>query len=219
MPFGDEDFEITYQRWIQSHLNARVLEYSTVHSLKVFCGTWNVNARRFDSSQGDDLSEWLLPNGCDIYAISLQEIVPLNVTNVVISSEQTQEAVKYWIHLLYSLLNDHVSSDGSYVLLREEHMSGLMMAIFVKESLIPHIKDIRSASVRTGMFHVLGNKGGLAIRMTVFDSNCCFVAMSVQVSVMQPSSMGISSSIMCIDPASSSGMAETPDSEDTADIT
>ena len=132
MPFGDEDFETTYQRWIQSHLNARlqwklqiiyttycwvifkftfrVLEYSSVHSLKVFCGTWNVNARRCDSSQGDDLSEWLLPNGCDIYAISLQEIVPLNVTNVVISSEQTQEAVKYWIHLLYSLLNDHSSS-------------------------------------------------------------------------------------------------------------
>ncbi len=143
------------------------MEYSTVHSLKVFCGTWNVNARRCDS-QGDDLSEWLLPNGCDIYALSLQEIVPLNVTNVVISSEQTEEAVKYWIHLLYNLLNYQRNSgrlikvlcntlvifnnllDGTYVLLREEHMSGLMIAIFVKESILPNIKDIRSVAVRTG---------------------------------------------------------------------
>ena len=29
-------------------------------------------------------------------------------------------------------------------------MSGLMIAIFVKESILPNIKDIRSVSVRTG---------------------------------------------------------------------
>ena len=34
-----------------------------------------------------------------------------------------------------------------------------------------------------GMFHVLGNKGGLAIRMTVFDSNCCFVGCHFHASV------------------------------------
>ena len=30
-------------------------------------------------------------------------------------------------------------------------MSGLMMAVFIKESLLPNIKDIRSVSIRTGL--------------------------------------------------------------------
>ena len=41
------------------------------------------------------------------------------------------------------------------MLLREEHMSGLMIAIFVKESILPNIKDIRSVAVRTGTSFIL----------------------------------------------------------------
>ena len=83
----------------------RLSDYSNIYSLRIFCGTWNVNAKRCDNDS-TDISEWLLPNGCDIYVISLQEIVQLNVTNVVVSNEQTDDAVKYWIHKLYTLLNE-----------------------------------------------------------------------------------------------------------------
>ena len=56
----------------------------------------------------------------------------------------------------------------------EKYMVGLLVIVFVKESLYSDIKDIRSSSLGCGLAN-LGNKGGVCIRMTVFDSSICFV--------------------------------------------
>jgi hypothetical protein len=135
LPGSQENLEVTYRKWIQGHIKSRsvlfirivtefiilpcrrITEYSQLQEVKIFCGTWNVNSRRVNEDF-DDLSEWIIPNTCDIYAMTLQEIVQLNVTNVLLSSDSTEDAVNYWIKKFSGVLNEKCSShqEGKYLL-------------------------------------------------------------------------------------------------------
>lgn len=67
--------------WLIGHFRVyREAEYISSTTVDIFCGTWNVAAKKPDDI---DLSEWLLEEGkarANLYVVGFQEIVDLNGT-------------------------------------------------------------------------------------------------------------------------------------------
>ena len=138
----------------------------------MFCGTWNVNAKKQDG----DLHEWLLPNGptvnVDIYAIGFQEMVDLNAMNVIADNSKSQQRSVFWSDKIAECLE---KTGVKYQPVAVKYLVGLLICVFAKETLIPHIKDVRTTSLGVGIMGILGNKGGVSVRMWIHDSSVCFV--------------------------------------------
>ena len=56
-----------------------------------------------------------------------------------------------------------------------KQLVGMLLCIFVKENMLANISDIKSSSTGVGLMGMMGNKGGVAIRFTYFDTSICFV--------------------------------------------
>ncbi|CBJ29438.1 conserved unknown protein [Ectocarpus siliculosus] len=70
-----------------------------------------------------------------------------------------------------------VSDEGTtFVLVAKEHLVGTWLAVFVRASMLKQVSDVRSATVSAGMMGVMGNKGGVGIRLRLRDSSLCFVS-------------------------------------------
>lgn len=154
----------------------RVLEYSDVSKINICCGSWNVNSKPLPEPY--DISEWLSLRGnpyADIYAISLQEMVDLNMMNVVLVSSTSDEMSVLWTQKILDTLNNMTGGDN-YVLIGERHMVGLLGAVFAKRSVAGFITDFRSTVVYTGGYGTTGNKGGIAMRFDLKDSGMCFIS-------------------------------------------
>lgn len=151
----------------------RASEYSDITNITICCGTWNVNTRLLSDSC--DMKQWLLHQlhqAADIYAITLQEIVDLNVMNVVVNSKGSDEMALYWQKQIFATI---LESGQEYRQVFEKHMVGLQVLLFVKAVHLPHIHDIRSIVTYTGGYGVTGNKGGISVRFDFHDSPLCFI--------------------------------------------
>ena len=86
-----------------SHLIfASSIEFFPIHT---FCGTFNVNGKKTN-----DVDEWLFDDGplADVYAIGLQELVDLNVTNIVVDDPQND--VRVFLYFL-AMFNAYFSNE------------------------------------------------------------------------------------------------------------
>jgi len=88
--------------WIYTQISARAKEFTQYRNVRIFLGTWNVNAKGKD----EPLDSWLCadwgPNGensPDIIAIGLQEMVDLNAVNVAVDNKSAQKIRLGWIGL------------------------------------------------------------------------------------------------------------------------
>ena len=145
-------------------------------------GTWNVNAKGKD----EGLDEWICsdwgPNGeyaPDVVAVGFQEIVDLNAVNVAVDNK-TQQRSQYWTDRLRATLNapHRLQNDPErrgYVLLMQRSMVGLLVCVFVKAPHRTRVKYIAADSVGVGVMGMMGNKGGVSVRVQFYDSTLCFV--------------------------------------------
>uniref|UniRef100_A0A9J2P640 phosphoinositide 5-phosphatase n=1 Tax=Ascaris lumbricoides TaxID=6252 RepID=A0A9J2P640_ASCLU len=161
----------------------RAGEVVDVVPLTVFVGTWNVNGGKnmhnIAFRNQAPLTEWLFPNEqlisvnesnfhADIVAIALEEIIDLNASNIMKASTTNQ---RLWCDGLRKAL----LTKGKYVLLGCEQLVGVCLFVFVKPHLAPFIRDVAIDSVKTGMGGAAGNKGSIALRMTIYATSVCFV--------------------------------------------
>jgi hypothetical protein len=51
----------------------------------------------------------------------------------------------------------------------------MLLILYVKTDLIPHVTDVVSSSEGTGILGKMGNKGGVSIRLKLHNSTFCFV--------------------------------------------
>ena len=144
----------------------------------MFCGTWNVNGKILE----DGLLQWLCPpnsvfvdgNGApnsDIYIVGFQEMVDLNVVNVA-SDSKSQQRSQYWQEKLAECLN---SKGVKYTQILARHLVGLLLCVLVKDTALPYVRDVRGATAGVGVMGVMGNKGGVSVRFTLYDSSICIV--------------------------------------------
>jgi inositol polyphosphate 5-phosphatase INPP5B/F len=130
-----------------------------------------VNAKKQDGS----LQDWILPRDspvADIYAVGFQEIVDLNAMNVAINSSETVKKTQFWHDKIAECLD---SSKIRFTLVMEKALVGLLLCVYVKTDLLPHVMDVRSASLGVGLMGMMGNKGGVSVRLSLYDSSLCFV--------------------------------------------
>jgi phosphatidylinositol-bisphosphatase len=116
----------------------------------------------------------LLPDSqpiADVYAIGFQEIVDLNAVNVAMDGK-SQKASQFWQEKLFLCLN---RSGTKYTMVLTKHLVGILLCIFVKESLLPDLHDVRSTNVSCGVMGMIGNKGAVCIRLCLYDTTICFI--------------------------------------------
>lgn len=172
------------QLWVEDAMKKREHEFTDLQNVTIFNGTYNVNSKKEDG----DLRDWLFPHQnsglktADIYAIGFQEIVDLNAVNVAVDGSKTSSRAQYWEEKLNEALNARQTDDASsfrekYVMITSKHLIGLLLCVFVNEKYVTNgdVSDVRSTSTAVGILGVMGNKGGVCIRMNVFESSLCFV--------------------------------------------
>lgn len=172
--YNSEAVRSINQKWFDDHMKNRVSEFTKTVNASIFCGTWNVNAKKHESS----LNEWLLPQAgykmmADVYVIGFQEIVDLNAINVALDSSKTLQRAQFWRDKISECLNPTI--DHGYHFIMDKFLVGLFICIFVRSSIAPHVKDVRSAHLGVGIMGMMGNKGGVSIRLNLYDSSICFV--------------------------------------------
>lgn len=140
-------------------------EYATKKGVQLFLGTYNVCAQ---PAQRLDL--WLNQAvGADIVVLSFQEIVPLTAQQMLSSAA---EPMRFWETMALDALN---TGDEPYIVLRSELLFATSVLLLVRESMLPNVRNVEGATKKTGFRGMSGNKGGIAVRMDVFDTDLCVV--------------------------------------------
>lgn len=141
------------------------------HSLDIFIGTWNVAGQQPPT----EISSWLFPNeqrggeGVDMYVLGFQEIVDLNATNMIIDRAAAIRAAKGWRCLISDTLGQKYSE------LKSHQLGGILLCVFVKRELRDDIRHVSKQTVCRGIMNCGANKGGVGIRMKLYDSDVCFI--------------------------------------------
>ncbi|XP_061365635.1 type IV inositol polyphosphate 5-phosphatase 6-like [Gastrolobium bilobum] len=175
-----------------------------INKLRIFVGTWNVGGKNPVGSLAVDLDEWLnLKNAADIYVLGFQEIVPLKTLTVI--GGEDPAVGKSWNQLIGRALNDkfgccswmtpmvnssisgdendkcleNPSSEGSkYRLVASKKMVGVFISVWLREEVMRKycVSKVRVCSVACGVMGYLGNKGSVAVSMSIEGTSFCFVA-------------------------------------------
>lgn len=175
--FDREAKQLMRQQWLKTEMKTRKHLYTDPEPLSLFCGTYNVNGKANLGSE--TLDEWLFPNQYqsvkhDMYIIGFQEIVELNPVNVAMDL-QGPERTQYWMNHITSCLTKHSSAEFEYTKVGEKNLVGVMMCVFIKKSLLPIIKDVRWATNAVGVMGIMGNKGGVTCRFSLYSTSVCVV--------------------------------------------
>ena len=139
---------------------------STV-GLKVFSGTWNVGER--PPGRKEELNGWLgFGRECDVVSVAAQECD--------YKPRRPFESCEVdWFHAVYEVLNDKQVGDEKYVMVDGITMWQMRLVVFVKVKHANKVSDVVSFQEATGIAHVGGNKGGVAIGFKFMESPMLFV--------------------------------------------
>ncbi|CAK4731609.1 unnamed protein product [Aphanomyces euteiches] len=160
-------------------LHLRASEFTEVKDMNLWTGTFNVNAKKPVSvAECAKLLYWLRVNqedktAPDVVAVGFQEIVDLNAVNVVVNNMSGPRSSQ-WEESFLTALNSYVS-DQAYDVIMNKHLVGILLLVFVKRVHFPFVSDVLGSTAGVGIMGMMGNKGGVAIRMKLYDSTICFV--------------------------------------------
>lgn len=172
--------------WVKQQLRLRQNAYTVLRKTRIATGTWNVNAKKpLAPSESAQLVQWLQGSDSDgtlpdIVALGFQEVVDLNAVNVVVNSNPSAQRSAAWEEVLLTALNQHlaagggVSPDRQYKIVKERHLVGILLLVFVRLDHVDHVRDQDGATAGVGIMGMMGNKGGAAIRLTFYGSSLCF---------------------------------------------
>ncbi|CAK5100943.1 unnamed protein product [Meloidogyne enterolobii] len=166
----------------------REKEFCVQVPLKIFCGTWNVNGGKNLNNVafkgGNLLNSWIFPENLfnkdalnyDLIAIGFEEIVDLNTNNLVKASTTNQriwrDGLKQTIEIWQK--NNFGQNAENFVVLCCEQLVGVCLILFARSSLLNSIKDLAIEEIKTGMGGTTGNKGSIAVRLTINSTGICF---------------------------------------------
>jgi len=134
---------------------------SETNSLRVLVVTWNLHGKK--PKQG--LDELFNRERVKHHIISVGTEECLRS----IPASTFYESKSYWVNFL----RKHLDSD--YVMIKSHSMNALHLTLFVHKSILPNVKAIESAEVKTGIANIVGNKGGIGITFKVFETSLLFI--------------------------------------------
>jgi phosphatidylinositol-bisphosphatase len=165
--------------WIYKQIRSRQDDFTQYKQGRVFVGTWNVNAKGKEESLSSWLcADWHQHGPPDIVVVGFQEIVDLNAVNVAVENKSATRS-QFWVEKIRSTLNSRQNTLGdpmrTYTELAVKFLVGLLVCVFVKAPHKPRVKYVHSDSVGVGVMGMMGNKGGVTIRLQFYDSTLCFI--------------------------------------------
>ena len=141
-------------------------KYLPIHknlSLKICCITYNLHGISLDKNQINELLIKHKNNSCDIYAIATQESQRSILMNLL-----------FWDKTNFEMDLAHFFGKD-YVRLHTETLGGIHLIIFIKNIHKNYILNYYKEYIKTGMYGLLGNKGGIAIGFKMYNISFIFV--------------------------------------------
>ncbi|BFZ10183.1 hypothetical protein BsWGS_13221 [Bradybaena similaris] len=156
----------TREKFLRQCMAQREKDFTSVRDLKLFCGSWNVD----NNSPPDDLKHWLLHDDVppDIYALGFQELDLSKEAFIFMDTSRESD----WLDKLTKCVNTKVP----YKKVKSIRLVGILLVVFIQEKHENFISHIDSDSVATGIMGIMGNKGGVSVRVNVYNTSLCFIA-------------------------------------------
>ena len=132
-------------------------------SLKMCCITYNLHGMSLEMNQINELLSIHKNNWCDIYAIATQE-----------SQRSILMNLFFWDKTKFELDLAHFFGK-EYVRLHTETLGGIHLIIFIKNIHKNYILNYYKEYVKTGMYGLLGNKGGIGIGFRMYNISFIFI--------------------------------------------
>lgn len=105
-------------------------------------------------------------------------MVDLNAVNVAVENKSAQKS-QQWIERIRSTLNNNRYNandpNRTYVDVKSKYLVGLMLCVFVKAPHRHRVKVVHADSVGVGVMGMMGNKGGVSVRLQFYDSTICII--------------------------------------------
>ncbi|ESW25894.1 hypothetical protein PHAVU_003G074300 [Phaseolus vulgaris] len=160
---------------IRSELAAKELIYTRRHNVRILVGTWNVGQGR--ASQ-DSLSSWLgsIASDVGIVVVGLQEVemgagfLAMSAAKETVGLEGSAMG-QWWLDTIGKALEE----GKAFERMGSRQLAGLLVSLWVRKNLRTHVGDIDAGAVPCGFGRAIGNKGGVGLRIRVYDRIMCFV--------------------------------------------
>ena len=162
---------------INNNINKDIINNEDIETktLKILCITWNVGGIPIKQYNISDLFTkhkcYKENNSPDIIVISMQEIVALNISNILIASNQ--DYVDFWKKLIKSTVKE-VYPNEKYIELISLNLVGIFTLILIKKELKKNVILIDYNTTKRGMFGTLGNKGFFTVSLKYYDTIISF---------------------------------------------
>ncbi|GJQ87262.1 hypothetical protein Trydic_g8772 [Trypoxylus dichotomus] len=146
-------------------MESRKAQYTKLRECSIFVGTWNVNGQLPPPS----LSSWL---ACDpeppiLYAIGFQE---LDLSKeAYLFSDSPREAE--WEKAVVSSTHP----GAKYRMLALVRLVGIQLIVLIQSDHYGYVKNVMYNTCGTGILGKMGNKGGVAVSIKLYDTTLCFV--------------------------------------------
>lgn len=116
----------------------------------------------------NDLETVDLSDSPDLIVLGFQEICDLSAQNIYQSGDDN---AKNWLRKF----TQHFEASGEYVFVTQDQLVGIALFVFVRKHLVPQMKDVGIAKVRTGAGGYAGNKGAVCATITIYSTSICFI--------------------------------------------
>lgn len=160
---------------LRTELSNRELSYRRLVNIKMLVGTWNVGQEK---ASYESLMSWLGRAffDVDLVVVGLQEV---EMGAGVLAMAAAKESVglegsangQWWIDNIGRTLDEGIS----FHRVGSRQLAGLLIAAWARKDLKPHVGDVDAAAVPCGFGRAIGNKGGVGLRIRVYDRRICFV--------------------------------------------
>ncbi|KAG0199274.1 hypothetical protein BGX28_007433 [Mortierella sp. GBA30] len=166
LPFSPPRLElgVVKESWIEKQMRAREDSFTEHGFMHTFVGTWNVNGR----NATENLDSWLKVD-CeqqpDIYVLCFQELDLSAEAYIVLDGSKEEE----WTRAIAESLG------SGYQKVMSKQLVGLLIVMYAAVDHAKYIKEVTAHSAGVGIMGMLGNKGGVSIRIRYKDSYLCFV--------------------------------------------
>ncbi len=173
-----QDFKAIKNGWIAKELRNRENEFSLYFDLNVHIGTWNVNGR----PPTEPLDPWIHEfnfEKADVLVLGFQE-VDLSTEAFIRSGASIKE--EEWAKAVEASLK---LTGVSFKKIASKQLVGMLILVYIHEKHVDFVKDVSACSVGCGILGVMGNKGGVGVRIKIYDSYITFINSHLAADVLQ----------------------------------
>ncbi|GFP83130.1 type i inositol 1 4 5-trisphosphate 5-phosphatase 12 [Phtheirospermum japonicum] len=159
---------------LRTELSERYHMYTRQENVGILIGTWNVGQGR--ATHGA-LMSWLgsAVSDVDIVVVGLQEVemgagfLAMSAAKETVGLEGSSVGLWWQDHIGKAL-----DEGNTFERVGSRQLAALLIAIWVRKNIRKHVGDLDVAAVACGLGRAIGNKGGVGLRLRVYDRIMCF---------------------------------------------